>query len=70
MQLLQDVLRANGVVIPTTHNNKGLRAITYATGAGKVDIWGIDSYPGNGCNAGWADVVTNVSCISARIALH
>lgn len=40
MQLLEQSLRDNGVVVPTTHNNKGLRDITYAAGTGAVDVWG------------------------------
>ncbi|KZW02751.1 hypothetical protein EXIGLDRAFT_813087 [Exidia glandulosa HHB12029] len=59
MVLLEQSLRSNGVVVPTTHNNKGLRDITYAAGTGAVDIWGIDSYPGNGCASSWSAVVTN-----------
>ena len=28
-------------MVPTTHNNKGMRGYTYATGTGAVDIWGM-----------------------------
>jgi hypothetical protein len=40
MTLLEQIFRSNGVVVPTTHNNKGERGYTYATGSGAVDMWG------------------------------
>jgi hypothetical protein len=40
MSSLEASFRSNGVVVPTTHNNKGERGYTYATGAGAVDVWG------------------------------
>ncbi|EJD49636.1 hypothetical protein AURDEDRAFT_135665 [Auricularia subglabra TFB-10046 SS5] len=70
MVLLQQALRANGIVVPTTHNNKGLRDITYAAGTGAVDIWGIDSYPGNGCAASWSDVVTTNGSGNPNLPLY
>lgn len=42
---LEKALRKKGVVIPTTYNDPGMNG-NFVSGEGKVDIYGIDSYPG------------------------
>ncbi|CAE6527422.1 unnamed protein product [Rhizoctonia solani] len=41
---LQAAVRKYGVVVPTTFNDAGMN-YNYATGLGKVDLYGLDSYP-------------------------
>ncbi|KAG8982974.1 hypothetical protein FRB90_006403, partial [Tulasnella sp. 427] len=42
---LEKTLRNKGVVVPTTYNDPGMNG-NFVSGEGKVDIYGIDSYPG------------------------
>lgn len=44
---LEKTLRKKGVVVPTTYNDPGMNG-NFVSGEGKVDIYGIDSYPGVG----------------------
>lgn len=59
MQQLKGALKDAGVIVPTTHNEKGMRSQSwsrdYQNVEGAVDIYGLDSYPrgflsGNNCN--------------------
>jgi hypothetical protein len=50
MEQLEATLNDAGVVVPTTHNEKGMRSQSwsrdYLNVGGAVDIYGLDSYPG------------------------
>jgi beta-galactosidase GanA len=50
MQQLEKAFRAAGVTVPFTHNDPGMRQISWSTDykdvGGAVDIYGLDSYPG------------------------
>lgn len=50
MEQLEAAFRDAGLVVPSTHNEKGMRAQSWSTDyqnvGGAVDIYGLDSYPG------------------------
>lgn len=50
MEQLKAAFRAAGVVVPFTHNEKGMRAESWSTDyedvGGAVNVYGLDSYPG------------------------
>ncbi|KAF2675021.1 hypothetical protein BT63DRAFT_26744 [Microthyrium microscopicum] len=52
MEDLKQTFRKQGMVIPTMHNEKGMRSISWSTdyknptGVGTVNMYGLDSYPG------------------------
>ncbi|KAK8041917.1 (Trans)glycosidase [Apiospora rasikravindrae] len=50
MQQIEAAFRAAGVVVPFTHNEKGMRSQSwsrdYQDVGGAVDVYGLDSYPG------------------------
>ncbi|KAI3004067.1 CAZyme family GH35 [Aspergillus niger] len=59
MEQLEAVIRDAGITVPTTHNEKGMRYVSwsrdYGNVGGAVDIYGLDSYPagflvGNRCD--------------------
>ena len=51
MQQIEKAFRDAGVTVPFTHNEKGMRAISWSTDyknvGGAVDVYGLDSYPGS-----------------------
>ncbi|KAF3934632.1 Beta-galactosidase [Dactylellina cionopaga] len=50
MEQLKKAWRDIGIVVPFTHNEKGMRAVSWSSDynnvGGAVDIYGLDSYPG------------------------
>jgi hypothetical protein len=50
MEQIEKAFRDVGVVVPFTHNEKGMRAeswsVDYQNVGGAVDVYGLDSYPG------------------------
>ncbi|KAI0128537.1 family 35 glycosyl hydrolase [Xylariales sp. AK1849] len=50
MEQIEKAFRDAGVVVPFTHNEKGMRAqswsVDYQNVGGAVDVYGLDSYPG------------------------
>lgn len=52
---IKEAFKNAGVIIPSTHNEKGMRGQSWSTDyldvGGSVDIYGLDSYP-NGFNCG------------------
>lgn len=50
MEQIEKAFRDAGVIVPFTHNEKGMRAqswsVDYQNVGGAVDIYGLDSYPG------------------------
>ena len=50
MEQLKTALRAAGVTVPLTSNEKGMRGQSWSTDyqdvGGAVDVYGLDSYPG------------------------
>lgn len=50
MEQLESAFRGAGIVVPLTHNEKGMRAKSWSTDyenvGGAVNIYGLDSYPG------------------------
>ena len=50
MEQLESAFRDAGVVVPLTHNEKGMRSISWSTDynnvGGAVDVYALDSYPG------------------------
>ncbi|KAK7952577.1 (Trans)glycosidase [Apiospora aurea] len=50
MQQIEAAFRAAGVVVPFTHNEKGMRSQSwsrdYQDVGGAIDVYGLDSYPG------------------------
>ncbi|KAF2763002.1 beta-galactosidase precursor, partial [Pseudovirgaria hyperparasitica] len=55
MEQLKTAFREQGIVVPLTHNEKGMRAVSWSTDynnvGGAVDVYGLDSYPGGlGCS--------------------
>lgn len=59
MEQLEAVIRDAGITVPTTHNEKGMRYVSwsrdYGNVGGAVDIYGLDTYPagflvGNRCD--------------------
>ncbi|KZP00442.1 glycoside hydrolase family 35 protein [Calocera viscosa TUFC12733] len=58
---LEDLYRAEGIVVPLTYNDPGM-GDNFATGIGAVDLYGLDSYPQSfDCSNPyvWNPVVTN-----------
>ncbi|KAI1867042.1 hypothetical protein JX265_007618 [Neoarthrinium moseri] len=51
MEQIEKAFRDAGVVVPFTHNEKGMRSQSWSTDyqnvGGAVDIYGLDSYPGS-----------------------
>ncbi len=47
MQALESKARADGIVVPLTHNDKGRHDAWKPGSPGGVDIYGFDSYPGS-----------------------
>ena len=50
MEQLKNATREAGIVVPTMHNEKGQRSVSWSTDymdvGGAVNIYGLDSYPG------------------------
>lgn len=50
MEQIKDAFEDAGIVVPSTHNEKGMRAVSWSSDykdvGGSVDIYGLDSYPG------------------------
>ncbi|KAF2255109.1 glycoside hydrolase family 35 protein [Trematosphaeria pertusa] len=50
MEQLKAAFRSAGIVVPLTHNEKGMRSKSWSTDynnvGGAVDVYGLDSYPG------------------------
>ncbi|KAH8892873.1 family 35 glycosyl hydrolase [Thozetella sp. PMI_491] len=50
MEQIEQAFRDAGVIVPFTHNEKGMRAQSWSTDyqnvGGAVDVYGLDSYPG------------------------
>ena len=50
MQQIEAAFRDAGIVVPSTSNEKGMRAQSWSTDyqnvGGAVDVYGLDSYPG------------------------
>jgi len=50
MKQIQKAFRDAGIVVPFTHNEKGMRAQSWSSDyknvGGAVDVYGLDSYPG------------------------
>ncbi|EED15311.1 beta-galactosidase, putative [Talaromyces stipitatus ATCC 10500] len=50
MEQILKVLADAGIVVPSTHNEKGMRSVSWSTDyenvGGAVNIYGLDSYPG------------------------
>jgi hypothetical protein len=50
MQQVEDAFRDAGIVVPLTHNEKGMRSQSWSTDyqnvGGAVDVYALDSYPG------------------------
>lgn len=50
MEQIADVFADAGVVVPSTHNEKGMRSVSWSTDykdvGGAVNVYGLDSYPG------------------------
>lgn len=50
MEQLKSAFRAAGIVVPFTHNEKGMRGQSWSTDyqdvGGSVNVYGLDSYPG------------------------
>lgn len=50
MEQIESAFRDAGVVVPFTHNEKGMRSeswsVDYENVGGAVDVYGLDSYPG------------------------
>ncbi|KAF2840093.1 glycoside hydrolase family 35 protein [Patellaria atrata CBS 101060] len=50
MEQLKKAMRDAGIVVPLTHNEKGMRAVSWTTDyqdvGGSVNIYGLDNYPG------------------------
>lgn len=50
MEQLESAFRDAGVVVPLTHNEKGMRSMSWSTDynnvGGAVDVYALDSYPG------------------------
>ena len=50
MESLKKAFRNAGIVVPFTHNEKGMRSMSWSTDyknvGGAVDVYGLDSYPG------------------------
>ncbi|KAL1878815.1 hypothetical protein VTK73DRAFT_7468 [Phialemonium thermophilum] len=50
MEQLEDAFRDAGIVVPFTHNEKGMRSQSWSTDyenvGGAVNVYGLDSYPG------------------------
>jgi beta-galactosidase GanA len=52
MEELKKAVREDGIVVPFMHNEAGMRGVSWSTdyknptGAGTVNIYGLDSYPG------------------------
>ena len=50
MEELKKSLKDAGIVVPLTHNEKGMRSVSWSTDyknvGGAVNIYGLDSYPG------------------------
>jgi hypothetical protein len=63
MQQIETAFRDAGVVVPFTHNEKGMRSqswsVDYQDVGGAVDVYGLDSYPG-GLSCTNADTGFNV----------
>jgi beta-galactosidase GanA len=51
MEQLKHSFRESGIVVPFTHNEKGMRRISWSTDynnvGGAVNVYGLDSYPGS-----------------------
>jgi hypothetical protein len=50
MEQLKTAFKSAGIVVPLTHNEKGMRSMSWSTDynnvGGAVDVYGLDSYPG------------------------
>lgn len=50
MEQIADAFEDAGVVVPSTHNEKGMRSVSWSTDykdvGGAVNVYGLDSYPG------------------------
>lgn len=50
MEQLKTAFRAAGITVPLTHNEKGMRSMSWSTDyqdvGGAVNMYGLDSYPG------------------------
>ena len=50
MEQLKTAFRDAGIVVPLTHNEKGMRSQSWSTDyqdvGGSVNVYGLDSYPG------------------------
>jgi hypothetical protein len=50
MEQIDKAFRAAGVKVPSTHNEKGMRSVSWSTDykdvGGAVNVYGLDSYPG------------------------
>lgn len=50
MEQLENATRAAGITVPLTHNEKGMRSVSWSTDyqdvGGAVNVYGLDSYPG------------------------
>lgn len=50
MEQIKNATREAGITVPITHNEKGMRSVSWSTDynnvGGAVDIYGLDSYPG------------------------
>ena len=50
MEQIEQAFRDAGVIVPFTHNEKGMRgqswSVDYQNVGGAVDVYGLDSYPG------------------------
>ena len=50
MEQLKTAMKSAGITVPLTHNEKGMRSISWSTDyknvGGAVDVYGLDSYPG------------------------
>lgn len=76
MEQIKAAFRDAGVVVPFTHNEKGMRSMSWSTDyqnvGGAVDVYGLDSYPGGlSCtnpNSGFTLVRTYYQCKSSPSA--
>ena len=50
MDQVKAAFRDAGIVVPSTHNEKGMRSVSWSTDyqdvGGSVNVYGLDSYPG------------------------
>ncbi len=50
MKQIAEAFLSAGITVPSTHNEKGMRAVSWSTDynnvGGAVNIYGLDSYPG------------------------